>query len=168
MLDRLAVPNVRSGIILELADRQWIVDEAASGVDGLLLALAITMFYAFSARRSTLSIVNVAGSGPLLGHGGLGCPRCRCRVPGGPAGENLSRGWPNAVPGLVAVATTLALVWSTDRLLWILAVPSGTFDTGINRKSRAQSGDPRDRGHASFQSRGLFPGGSLRHSGCWR
>ena len=57
VLDRLAVPNVRSGIILELADRQWLVDEAASGADGVLLVLTITMFYAFSAQRSALSIV---------------------------------------------------------------------------------------------------------------
>ncbi len=87
VLDRLAVPNLRSGIILELADRQCLVDEAASGADGVLLVLVITMFYAFSARRSALSIVVLLAAAALLGYGGRSCPRCRCRLLGGPAGR---------------------------------------------------------------------------------
>ena len=96
VLDRLAVPNLRSGIILELSDRQYLVDEAASGADRVLLALVITMFYAFSARRSALSIVILlaaalfwamaAGVARLAGVAYLAAQ----------PGESLSRGWPTA------------------------------------------------------------------------
>jgi exosortase len=120
VLDRLAVPNLRSGIVLDLADRQCLVDEAASGADGVLLVLVITMFYAFSARRSAPSIVILlaaalfwamaAGVARLAGVAYLAAQR----------GESLSRGWATAVLGLVAVAATLTLVLSTDRLLWFL------------------------------------------------
>ena len=104
------MPNLRSGIILELADRQYLVDETASGADGVLLVLAITMFYAFSAGRSALSIVILlavalfwamaAGVARVAGVAYLAAQR----------GESLSRGWPTATLGLVAVAATLR--WS--------------------------------------------------------
>ena len=120
VLDRVAVPNLRSGIILELADRQWLVDEAASGADAVLLVLAITTFYAFSAWRSALSIL-VLLAAALFWAVTVGV----ARVAGiaywaAQGGQGLSGGWPTASVGLVAVAATLALVLSTDRLLRVL------------------------------------------------
>ena len=67
MLDRVAVPIFRSGIILELADRQWLVDEAASGTARSLLVLAITTFYAFSAWRSALWILVLLAAASISG-----------------------------------------------------------------------------------------------------
>ena len=124
VLDRLSVPNLRSGTILELADRHWIVDEAASGADGMLLVFAITIFYAFSARRSVLTIAMLLAAALFWA-----VTAAIARVAGvaylaAQAGGSLSRGWPTASAGLVAVAATLLLVLSTDRLFWVLGAVS--------------------------------------------
>jgi hypothetical protein len=127
VLDRLTVPNLRSGTILELADGQRLVDEAASGADGLLLVFAITLFLAVTARRSALSIVVLLASGlfwtvavAVTRVAGVAYLAVR-------SGDSLSRGWPGAAPGLVGVAATLALVLSTDRLLWVLGAIGRRF-----------------------------------------
>ena len=165
VLDRLAVPNLRSGIILELSDRQYLVDEAASGADRVLLALVITMFYAFSARRSALSIVILlaaalfwamaAGVARLAGVAYLAAQ----------PGESLSRGWPTAALGPVAVAATLALVLSTDRLLWVLEAVSRRcrfwIQEQIPRRAEAipdidDCASPQPRGLVSWQFTAAF------------
>ena len=157
MLDRAAVPNVRSGIIVELADRQWIVDEATSGVDGLLLVLSVTMFYAFSARRSTLTIVMLLAAALFWAVAASVARVAGIAYLAAQQGQNLSRAWPNAVLGLVAVATTLALVWSTDRLLWILAalVRHFRFWNQIADSGPKQRRSRRSRNMHCLQSRGL-------------
>jgi exosortase len=124
VLDRLAVPNLRSGIILELADRQWLVDEAASGADGVLLVLAITLFYAFSARRSALSIVLLLAAALFWAVAVAVARVAGVAYLGAQRGEDLLRNWPTAALGLVAVAATLALVFSADRLWWVLGAVS--------------------------------------------
>ena len=134
VLDRLEVPNLRMGVILELADRQWVVDEAASGADAVLLVLAVTLFCALSARCSSLSIIMllaaalcwavVAGVVDVASVAYLAARR----------GVSLSRGWPTALPRLVAIAATLALVLSTDRLLSVLgAFVDSTSVTSLRR-----------------------------------
>jgi len=157
VLDRLAVPNLRSGIILELADRQFLVDEASSGADAVLLVLVITMFYAFSARRSVLSIVILlaaalfwamaAGVARIAGVAYLAAQR----------GESLSRGWPTAALGLVAVAATLALVLSTDRLTWVLGAVSRRYRFWIQAQiPRRAEAIPDTEDCALPQPRGLI------------
>ena len=119
VLDRVAVPNLRSGIILELSDRQCLVDEAASGADRVLLVLVITMFYAFSASvRPCRS--SYCWRRPSSGLWRPELPALPVSLTWRPSRERAFRedGRPPAL-GLVAVAATLALVLSTDRFLWL-------------------------------------------------
>ena len=156
VLDRLAVPNLRSGTVLELADRQWLIDEAAGGADGVLLVLAITLFYALSARRSALSIVMLLATALFWSVAAAVARVAGVAYLAAQRGESLSRGWPTAALGLVAVAATLALVLSTDRLSWVLgAVLQRCRFWNQAQVPRRAVAIPNTADYASRQLRGL-------------
>lgn len=117
LLDLFGIRHVVSGVLLELPEKTFLVEEACSGIHSLFAALSCTAFYLVYTGRhfvrsvllilSTVFWVLVANVGRVTTVTILGS---RWDVP-------VTEGLAHAVLGTVFFAACLGLILSTDRLL---------------------------------------------------
>jgi exosortase len=124
VLDALGVFHVLAGHVVEVGGRQFLVEEACSGINSLFSILACTLFLAFWVRRSiVLTLLLVASAvGWVLAVNVL---RVVLVVYSGTVwGFDLATGWRHEALGMGLFGVALFLVWSTDRLLVFLTAPN--------------------------------------------
>ena len=123
VLESLGYLHLRRGNIIELPEKQFLVEEACSGVQSLFTVLFLAAFIVCWQRRSLLQglLLFVAG---FIYAGAMNVLRISSIVV---AWENweldLSHGWQHDALGYVALLTAVMLLLSTDRLLHFLLAP---------------------------------------------
>lgn len=117
LLDLIGIRHVVSGVLLELPEKTFLVEEACSGIHSLFAALSCTVFYLVYTQRhfvrsamliaSTVFWVLVTNVGRVTTVTILGS---RWNLP-------VTEGLTHALLGTVFFAACLGLILSTDRLL---------------------------------------------------
>jgi exosortase len=133
VLDLLGIYHVLAGHVVEINGRQYLVEEACSGVNSLFSVIAITLLYVLMVRRPIwhgccLLITAVVWV--------LAANVARVVVivyMGTTYGIDIGNGWLHEALGLGMFAIVLGLVWSTDRLAIFLTAPS---TSGVPEPSR--------------------------------
>jgi exosortase len=134
LLDLVGIRHVVSGVLLELPEKTFLVEEACSGIHSLFAALSCTAFYLIYAQRhfvrSTLLIVStvfwvlVTNVGRVTTVAILGS---RWNLP-------VTEGLTHAMLGTVFFAACLGLILSTDRML-LFFMPI-RLDLGLDMQQR--------------------------------
>jgi exosortase len=123
VLDWVGVPHLMDGNTLLLADRQFFVDEACSGIVSLMSVIACAVIYGVWQNRSPLHVVLLA----LCGMGWatlLNVVRISAiAIAHARAGVDWSTGAAHEVLGLVIFAIVFGALVSTDYLLLGLLAP---------------------------------------------
>ena len=123
LLDALSVAHFLSGNVIELPRHKILVEEACSGINSVLLTLAVCLFYLMWRRRSVARILiclPCALSGVLIGNVfriTLGAWLKYDQV------LDILSGWRHEMLGLLLVALYLILIVSLDQWLDFLTSP---------------------------------------------
>jgi exosortase len=123
VLDALGVVHFLSGNVIELPQQKLLVEEACSGINSVLLTLAVCLFYLMWRRRSVVRILICLPcvlSGVLIGNVfriTLGAWLKYNHV------VDILTGWRHELLGLLLVAMYLILIVSLDQWLDFLSAP---------------------------------------------
>ncbi len=122
-LDVLGYDHLMTGVILEVPNAKFFVDEACSGVHSLVALLAATCLYVVWGRRPTLSTIVLlisamcwAGFGNILRIVTITVAHEQWDV-------DLTSGWQHDALGMATFAIAFCLLMSTDRLLFAFLSP---------------------------------------------
>lgn len=115
--------HLQRGNIIELADKEFLVEEACSGVQSLFTVLFLAALIVCWHRRSLLQACVLFGAGFLFA-GAMNVLRISSIVV---AWQNwkwdLSHGWQHDALGYIALITAVLMLLSTDSLLHFLFAP---------------------------------------------
>jgi exosortase len=123
VLDALGVVHFLSGNVIELPQQKLLVEEACSGINSVLLTLAVCLFYLMWRRRSVMRILiclPCALSGVLIGNVfriTIGAWLKYHHV------VDILTGWRHELLGLMLVVLYLVLIVSLDQWLDFLSAP---------------------------------------------
>lgn len=125
LLSLLGIPNLLSGLIVEIPGRRMLVEEACSGVNSILFMTSACVFFAMWQRRNLIfltllyaltiacvlagNLVRITLGAWLLFHFGL----------------DLFHGWKHEAVGLVLTATYLGFILAAESLLAKFLRPHG-------------------------------------------
>jgi len=123
ILDSTNYLHLRRGNIIELPEKQFLVEEACSGVQSLFTVLFLAAFIVCWQRRSLLQALFLFVAGFIYA-GAMNVLRISSIVVAWQNWElDLSHGWQHDALGYVALLTAVILLLSTDRLLHFLFAP---------------------------------------------
>ena len=127
-LDVFEYDHLMTGVILELPDAKFFVDEACSGVHSLLALVAATCLFIVWARRPAIAAISLvlaavcwAGFGNILRIFTITVAHKQWDI-------DLATGWAHEVLGLLTFAISFGMLLATDRLLFALLSPVDDAD----------------------------------------
>ncbi len=145
ILDQIGVYHNLNGVIIEIGEKKFEVEQACSGISSLLSTMACVLFYVIYFRVHwlrgifltlfSMMWVILTNSVRIIG----------CTYFGSRWNIELSKGFAHTMFGIVLFALTLFLIWSADRLLMFfgrsdptrrrydpITIPAETARTGTN------------------------------------
>jgi len=123
VLEEFGYLHLRRGNIIEVADKEFLVEEACSGVQSLFTVLFLATFIVCWHRRSLLQTCVLFAAGFVFA-GAMNVLRISTIVVAWQDLQlDLSHGWQHDAVGYVALVTAVLLLLSTDAMLHFLFAP---------------------------------------------
>jgi len=123
LLDSLQVIHYRAGNVIELPQARFMVEEACSGVQSvytlIFVAAALAVYYRRSLVQAAVLVLSAAFWAAAMNVFRIvGVILMQAWFQ-----EDWTAGWRHDLIGYVALALALVLLWSTDRLVYLLTAP---------------------------------------------
>ena len=120
VLDLLGLRHLASGVVIELPERSFLVEEACSGIHSLFAALACTLFYLIISRRAWFRWVVLLGAAVFWVVVANALRVTSVTVIGSTWDLPVTEGIGHQMTGAFVFVVALSMIVSTDRLLLFL------------------------------------------------